>query len=43
MLASACTLERVTERREQWRWRADGEATLRGRPEPTQLVIPVSA
>ena len=43
VLASACTLERVTERREQWRWRTDGQATLRGRPEPTQLMIPVSA
>src|SRR3954447_15455847 len=43
VLASACTLERAGERREQWRWRADGEATLRGRPEPTPLVIPVGA
>jgi adenylate cyclase len=43
VLASACTLDRVTERREQWRWRADGQATLRGRGEPTDLVIPVSA
>jgi adenylate cyclase len=42
VLASACTLERV-KTREQWRWRNDGEADLRGRPEPTQLVIPVSA
>jgi adenylate cyclase len=41
VLASACTLDRVTSR-EQWRWRDDGEASLRGRPEPTQLVIPVS-
>src|SRR3954463_2097197 len=40
VLASACTLERVTTR-EQWRWRSDGEANLRGRPEPTPLVIPV--
>ena len=43
VLASACTLERAAERREQWRWRADGQASLRGRPEPTQLVIPISA
>jgi adenylate cyclase len=42
VLASACTLERV-KTREQWRWRNDGEANLRGRPEPTPLVIPVSA
>jgi adenylate cyclase len=42
VLASACTLERV-KTREQWRWRNDGEADLRGRPEPTQLVIPVTA
>jgi adenylate cyclase len=42
VLASACTLERVSTR-EQWRWRSDGHATLRGRPEPTQLVIPVTA
>ena len=41
VLASACTLERVTSR-EQWRWRSDGQTQLRGRPEPTQLVIPVS-
>ena len=42
VLASACTLERVTSR-EQWRWRNDGEANLRGRPEPTPLVVPVTA
>jgi adenylate cyclase len=42
VLASACTLERV-QTREQWRWRNDGVANLRGRPEATQLVIPVSA
>ena len=42
VLASSCTLDRVRERREQWRWRGDGEASLRGRPEPTQLVIPVA-
>jgi adenylate cyclase len=42
VLASACTLERVTTR-EQWRWRSDGQANLRGRPEATQLVIPVSS
>jgi class 3 adenylate cyclase len=41
VLASACTLERV-KTREQWRWRNDGEANLKGRPEPTQLVIPVT-
>jgi adenylate cyclase len=42
VLASACTLDRV-KTREQWRWRSDGQADLRGRPEPTQLVIPVTA
>jgi adenylate cyclase len=42
VLASACTLERV-KTREQWRWRGDGEANLRGRAEPTPLVIPVAA
>jgi class 3 adenylate cyclase len=42
VLASACTLDRVTSR-ERWRWRNDGQASLRGRPEPTQLVIPVGA
>jgi adenylate cyclase len=42
VLASACTLEQV-KTREQWRWRNDGVATLRGRSEPTPLVIPVSA
>jgi adenylate cyclase len=41
VLASACTLDRVRTR-EQWRWRNDGHTTLRGRPEPTQLVIPVT-
>ena len=40
LLASACTLERA-QSREKWRWRGDGQATLRGRSEPTQLVIPV--
>jgi adenylate cyclase len=42
VLASACTLERVTTR-EQWRWRNDGQTTLRGRAEPTQLVIPLAS
>jgi adenylate cyclase len=42
VLASASTLERV-KTREQWRWRNDGQATLRGRAEATQLVIPVTA
>jgi class 3 adenylate cyclase len=42
VLASACTLDRVSTR-EKWRWRGDGEASLRGRPEPTQLVIPVAS
>ena len=42
VLASARTLEMVSTR-EQWRWRADGEAALRGRPEPTPLMIPVGA
>jgi adenylate cyclase len=41
VLASACTLDRA-KTREQWRWRDDGEANLRGRPEPTRLVIPVT-
>jgi adenylate cyclase len=41
VLASACTLDRV-KTREQWRWRNDGVVNLRGRPEATQLVIPVS-
>ena len=43
VLASAGTLERVQERREHWRWRVDGEAVLRGRSQPTQLMIPVAA
>ncbi len=42
VLASKCTLDRVATR-EQWCWRADGEATLRGRPEPTPLVVPVAS
>jgi adenylate cyclase len=42
VLASAYTLDRV-KTREQWRWRSDGQATLRGRAEPTQLVIPVGS
>lgn len=42
LLASACTLDNA-QTRERWRWRADGQATLRGRSEPTELVIPVSA
>jgi adenylate cyclase len=42
LLASASTLDHV-QTRERWRWRGDGQATLRGRGEPTQLVIPVSA
>jgi adenylate cyclase len=41
LLASACTLEKA-ESRERWRWRNDGETHLRGRTEPTQLVIPVA-
>jgi adenylate cyclase len=38
--ASAATLQRagVAERAQ---WRPDGQATLRGRPQPTQLVVPV--
>lgn len=40
LLASSCTLERA-ESREKWRWRRDGETTLRGRSEPTPLVVPV--
>lgn len=43
VLASASTLERAGERREHWRWRADGEAVLRGRSQPTQLMVPVAA
>jgi adenylate cyclase len=43
VLASSCTLDRVRARREQWRWRSDGQAHLRGRAEPTELVIPVTA
>jgi class 3 adenylate cyclase len=42
LLASAATLERA-ESRERWRWRNDGQVQLRGRTEPTQLVIPVTA
>ena len=42
VLASACTLDQA-KTREQWRWRNDGVASLRGRPEATQLVIPVTA
>jgi adenylate cyclase len=42
LLASAATLAHA-ESREKWRWRNDGQATLRGRLEPTQLVIPVTA
>jgi adenylate cyclase len=42
LLASACTLEKA-QTREKWRWRTDGQATLRGRSEPTQLVIPVTS
>jgi adenylate cyclase len=41
VLASARTVERA-ESRERWRWRNDGQTQLRGRSEPTQLVIPVS-
>jgi adenylate cyclase len=41
LLASACTLARV-QTREKWRWRSDGQTTLRGRSEPTDLVIPVA-
>jgi adenylate cyclase len=41
LLASAATLERA-ESRERWRWRNDGQVQLRGRTEPTQLVIPVT-
>jgi adenylate cyclase len=41
VLASACTLDRA-KAREQWRWRDDGAASLRGRPEATRLVIPVT-
>ena len=41
LLASECTLEQA-ESRERWRWRTDGQATLRGRSEPTNLVVPVA-
>jgi class 3 adenylate cyclase len=41
LLASAATVDRA-ESRERWRWRDDGQTQLRGRSEPTQLVIPVS-
>ena len=41
LLASSATLDKA-ESRERWRWRADGETHLRGRNEPTQLVIPVT-
>ncbi|MFL5896415.1 MAG: adenylate/guanylate cyclase domain-containing protein [Thermoleophilaceae bacterium] len=39
ILASAATLARARDP-ERTSWRADGEATLRGRPRPTKLVIP---
>jgi adenylate cyclase len=41
VLASATTVDRA-ESRERWRWRNDGQTQLRGRSEPTPLVIPVS-
>jgi adenylate cyclase len=37
--ASAATLQRAGAA-ERAHWRADGQATLRGRPQPTQLVVP---
>lgn len=40
LLASAATL-RCAGEDERALWRPDGQATLRGRPEPTKLVIPV--
>lgn len=42
VLASAATLARARDA-ERARWHADGEATLRGRPRPTKLVIPAVA
>jgi class 3 adenylate cyclase len=39
VLASAATLARAG-RGEQGHWRDDGRATLRGRPRPTELVVP---
>lgn len=42
VLASAATLARAR-RAERDLWHADGEATLRGRPRPTKLVIPAAA
>jgi adenylate cyclase len=42
LLASACTLDQALSR-ERWRWRNDGQTQLRGRNEPTQLVIPVTS
>lgn len=41
ILASAATLARARDT-ERASWRADGEATLRGRPRPTKLVIPAT-
>jgi adenylate cyclase len=40
LLASAATLKRAAVA-ERGHWRPDGQATLRGRPSPTRLVIPV--
>ena len=42
LLASKCTLDRVSTRERHY-WRGDGEAQLRGRNEPTELVVPVAA
>jgi adenylate cyclase len=39
LIASEATLERA-DQDERGHWRADGQATLRGRPRPTRLVIP---
>jgi adenylate cyclase len=40
LLASAATLEQAGDE-EHCNWRPDGQATLRGRPQPTRLVIPL--
>ncbi|MGZ4270397.1 MAG: adenylate/guanylate cyclase domain-containing protein, partial [Solirubrobacteraceae bacterium] len=39
LLASAAALERASDE-ERRHWRSDGEAELRGRPEPTRLAVP---
>ena len=43
VLASAAAVSRAVDPDEVARWQSRGQAQLRGRPEPTELAVPVGA